>query len=90
VLIFIGIDSPALSEIRVQGRVAHGGHDVQRELIRDRFPRTLENLKRALQFVDVALLLDNSRAEEPYRWVATWRDGRAVQEAAVLPSWYPE
>jgi predicted ABC-type ATPase len=28
VLIFIGIDSPALSEIRVQGRVANGGHDV--------------------------------------------------------------
>ena len=90
VLIFIGIESPVLSEIRVQGRVGHGGHDVQREFIRDRFPRTLENLKRALQFVDVALLLDNSSAEQPYRWVATWRDGRAVQEAAVLPAWYPE
>ncbi len=90
VLIFVGIVSPELSEIRVQGRVAHGGHDVQRQFIGDRFPRTLENLKRALEFVDVALLLDNSSADEPYRWVATWKDGRPVQKAAELPAWYPE
>lgn len=90
VLIFIGIVSPALSEIRVQGRVGHGGHEVPREFIHDRFPRTLENLKHALRFVDMALLLDNSSAEEPYRWVATWRDGRAVQETTELPAWYPK
>jgi predicted ABC-type ATPase len=89
VLIFIGIVSRELSEARVQGRVAHGGHDVQRELIRERFPRTLANLRRALAFVDVALLLDNSSADEPYRWVATWEGGKPVQEAVALPAWYP-
>lgn len=89
-LVFIGIVFPDLSEMRVQGRVVHGGHDVPRDFIRDRFPRTLENLQLALQFVDVALLLDNSSAEKPYRWVATWKKGRAVAEAAALPAWYPK
>lgn len=89
VLVFVGIVSSELSEARVQGRVGHGGHDVRRELIHDRFPRTLENLGRALAFVDLALLFDNSDADEPYRWVATWEGGRPVQEAAVLPAWYP-
>lgn len=88
VLVFIGIVSSDVSEARVLGRVLQGGHDVPRELVHDRFARTLENAKRALAFVDVALLLDNSSADEPYRWVATWERGTPVQEAAVLPSWY--
>lgn len=88
-LIFIGLDSPELSEARVSGRVGHGGHDVPRDLIRQRFPRTLANLTSALAVVDVALLLDNSSAEHPYQWVATWTRGVPVEEAATLPRWYP-
>ena len=90
VLIFIGIVSSELSEARVQGRVGHGGHDVQRELIHERFPRTLENLRQALAFVDAALLFDNSSADEPYRWVATWQGGRPAHDAGDLPAWYPK
>ena len=89
-LIFIGIDSPELSEARVLGRVAHGGHDVPSAAIRDRFPRTLANLAQALAFVDVALLFDNSDAEQPFKWVATWKDGEPVRVVGMRPGWYPQ
>ena len=48
-LIFIGIESPGLSEARVIQRVSEGGHDVPDDRLRSRFPRTLENLRCAIR-----------------------------------------
>ncbi len=89
ILLFIGIASAELSAARVAGRVAHGGHDVPDDRLIARYPRTLANLRAALAFVDVAILLDNSSSHEPYRWVAIWRSGSVESRAPVAPSWAP-
>lgn len=86
-LIFIGLESPALSMARVKQRVEGGGHDVPDETLRARFPRTLANLRAAVSIVDEALLFDNSSYDTPYRVVAVYRDGRLVGRYAPLSAW---
>jgi predicted ABC-type ATPase len=86
-LIFIGLDSAALSAARVEQRVRRGGHDVPEEKIRARFGRTLANLRAALSVVDDAFLFDNSSARQPFRPVAVYSGGRLVEEHPPLPAW---
>ena len=47
VLCFIGVRSPAVSDERVAMRVSQGGHDVPPDKLKDRFPRTMANLRTA-------------------------------------------
>ena len=74
-LIYIGVASPQLSALRVDQRIASGGHDVPRDRIAPRFERSLHNLAEAITFVPTVELYDNSSVEEPYRLVATFRAG---------------
>ena len=73
--VWIRIESVELSIARVMQRVESGGHDVPDEKLEVRFPRTLENATAALGFVDLGLILDNSRIDQPYRHVETWIRG---------------
>ena len=68
-------------------RVEAGGHDVPDEKIVARFPRTFANLRQALSFVNQALLFDNSSADEPYRFVAEFRDGKRRRRKGYRPVW---
>ena len=87
VLIFIGIESVELSEARVIQRVSEGGHDVPDDRLRSRFPRTLENLRRAIPIVDEVLLLDNSTLDDPYAFVARYQNGRMVEAGSRAHAW---
>ena len=89
ILLFIGLDAAELSVLRVTQRAIEGGHDVPLDKLHERFPRTLRNLAAALRFVDVALLLDNSSIIEPYRHVASWRNGSEVFRDPAAPGWCP-
>ena len=86
-LIFIGLDSVDLSRGRVMERVEAGGHDVPDEKIASRFPRTFTNLRQALSCVNQALLFDNSSADEPYRFVAGFRDGKRRRRKGYHAAW---
>jgi predicted ABC-type ATPase len=86
-LLFIGLDSSELAIGRVVQRTEEGGHDVPDEKIIARFPRTLENLRQSITFVDHALLFDNSSADEPYRFVAEFAAGKTVRQGICRPSW---
>ena len=86
-LVFIGIDSPELSMARVMQRVEAGGHDVPDDRIHARFPRTLDNLRRAIELVDEAALFDNSSFAEPFRLVAYYSQGKLVNRRDPLPPW---
>lgn len=87
VLVFIGLDAADLAVARVIERVESGGHDVPDEKIVSRFPRSLDNLTQALEFVDRAFLFDNSSAEKPYRFVAEIAERAVVTRGRYRPAW---
>ena len=89
VLCFIGIDSAEISEERVAMRVLQGGHDVPADKLYARFPRTLENLRRAIRALPHVLVYDNSDLARPFRKVAEFEQGEAVELIAPAPAWLP-
>jgi predicted ABC-type ATPase len=86
-LVFIGLDSAELSLGRVIQRVEAGGHDVPDEKIATRFPRTLDNLRQALLFVNQAFLFDNSSSDHPFRFVAAFRNGARQRRKGYAAKW---
>ncbi len=86
-LVFIGLDSSDLAIARVVQRTEAGGHDVPDEKVIARFPRTLENLRQAIGFVDHAFLFDNSSADKPYRFVAEFAAGKVIRRGSCRPGW---
>lgn len=60
-LLFVGLSSAELSALRVETRVAMNGHDVDRDRLVHRFPRTQTAIREALEVADASVLLDNSR-----------------------------
>jgi predicted ABC-type ATPase len=87
ILVFIGLDSAVLSLGRVIQRVERGGHDVPDEKIEARFPRTFDNLRQAMTFVDEALLFDNSSSDQPFRFVAAFKAGKRQRRKGFAPAW---
>jgi predicted ABC-type ATPase len=87
VLCFIGLDSPELSDERVAIRVMQGGHDVPSAKLIARYPRTLENLRRAIHELPHVLVFDNSDLERPFRKVAAFEGGRPVELNEPVPAW---
>lgn len=81
---FIGIASPEISEQRVAMRVLQGGHDVPDEKLVSRFPRTLANLKAAIQALPMVFIFDNDDLAAPFRNVDLFMNGRSVK-ARRLP-----
>ncbi|HEX3365779.1 zeta toxin family protein [Phenylobacterium sp.] len=61
VLLFVGLSDAELSVGRVLTRVFKGGHNVDVEKLRTRFPRTQRAIRAALPVADAAILTDNSR-----------------------------
>lgn len=62
-LVFVILNDPELNIERIANRVAHGGHYIPPEVVRRRYPRSLEGLKSAFQIVESAVILDNSGIE---------------------------
>ncbi|MEY3479893.1 MAG: hypothetical protein RIQ71_668 [Verrucomicrobiota bacterium] len=62
---FCGLASADLHLRRVRSRVAHGGHDIPEEKIRERWNRSRENLVRLLPCIDHLRVYDNSTEADP-------------------------
>ncbi|HRE84284.1 MAG TPA: zeta toxin family protein [Opitutaceae bacterium] len=90
VLIFICVDSAELSALRVRSRVADGGHNVPPDKIAARYERMRQNVKAALAFVDLAIVVDNSSLDHPLRPVASVAKGHMVSGERPLPWWAEE
>ena len=86
-LIYIGVATTKRLIERVETRIAQGGHDVPRDRIGPRFTRSLANLGRAISFVPIVKLYDNSSAADPYRLIATFAGGVATFRARPMPRW---
>lgn len=87
ILVFIGLECAELSLARVIQRVAGGGHDVPDDKLRERFPRSLDNFRKAISFVDHAFLFDNSSSDTPIRPVAIWIAGKLRKSFQPIPAW---
>lgn len=77
-----------LSVARVPNRVANGGHDVPEAKIRERYARLWSNVAEAIGLCHEAHVHVNTSASDPFRLVATYRQGRLVG-AADWPPWMP-
>lgn len=87
-LLFVGLASARLSAERVAMRVSQGGHDVPTDKLAARFPRTLANLKAAIEQLPHVVVYDNSDLAVPYRKLALFEHGAAVELAKPLPLWF--
>lgn len=86
-LIYIGLASPELSGLRVEQRVAAGGHDVPRDRLVRRYERSLANLKAAIAIVPTVRVYDNSDPMKPYQRLAVFERGELTWRAKKLPGW---
>lgn len=64
-----------LAVARVANRLANGGHHVPENKISERFKRLWSYLCDAISLVDESRVYDNTKANTPYRLVATYIDG---------------
>lgn len=78
-----------LAVARVAHRVTHGGHPVPEEKVRARFSRVWGHLRNAITLVDEAHVYDNTEANEPFRLVASYLNGRLIG-SAQWPTWAPQ
>jgi len=78
-----------VSEERVAMRVLQGGHDVPSKKLKERFPRTLKNLARAVRELPHVLVFDNSDLGRPFRKVARFEQGTRVEKHPPVPRWVP-
>lgn len=84
-LVYICLDTPERSILRVQERVSQGGHDVPDSDVRRRYLRSQANLPRAIQIADRAILYDNS--ENAHWKMLELRPGRIVWSAGKTLPW---
>ena len=86
VLMFIGIEDTAMSQVRVSIRAAKGGHDVPSDKLEARYVRTMENLRRAMVSLNNVFVYDNSNLIDSYRLVAQVKEGK-LDTHGPIPAW---
>ncbi len=87
ILVFIHLDNINLNQARVAQRVKEGGHNVPTEKIISRIPRTQKLIRQAILLCDFVYILDNSRADNPFRKIATINRSVLKLHAEQLSDW---
>jgi predicted ABC-type ATPase len=89
-LYFIATEDPEININRVQLRVAQEGHDVMPEIIKNRYYKSLQNLKEAVKQTDRTYIFDNSGTSA--NLIAEVHQGTEVilNKAVQLPNWVHE
>lgn len=92
-VVFIGLASAEMSTERVAIRVSQGGHDVPADKLRERFPRSLANLRAAVARLPHVVVFDNSDMAHPYRLLASFERNVRVQSPVFpaqrqWPAWF--
>ena len=87
-LLFFGLTDADYSQFRVTGRVAKGGHFVDRRTIEDNFTGNLEMLNLNFRFIDHLTIVDTSGT--PHAILATLNSGKVISAVpqAQLPHWF--
>lgn len=93
-LVYVALASDKLSTLRVQGRVANGGHSVPLDKLPRRYLQSMQNAAEALKFVDVGIVFDNSYgldSQDPvnraFRLIALTKSGEISYQAENAPDY---
>ena len=82
-LIYLYLPDVEMSIARVAERVRHGGHDIPRQSILRRYPRSLQNLLEIYASIcDSTICLENS-SEIPKLVFSQTSDGRIIEDASI-------
>lgn len=88
----IATERPEINKGRIENRVADGEHDVPFEKVLNRYPKSLNNIARAIKSVDRAFFWDNSSQDT--RFIASYDATTALVEMKVpqeqIPTWFRE
>lgn len=94
VLNHVHVDNPSKAFDRVKTRVHQGGHDVPEDKVHSRFPRTIQNIKKAVDQADYTYVWDNNRTlsaenldKVSHRFVMVLKDGGITKLATNIPNW---
>lgn len=88
VLYALGLDEPRHLLHRVSQQVREGGHGVPSHKVLDRYGRSIDNMRRAVRMVDLALLLDAADAQEGGpRLIASVVAGHLQLHTLLRPRW---
>lgn len=83
-LYYVGLDSVEESLSRIQNRVNHGGHDIDREDVLRRFSGRWEALAAILPYCNEAVFFDN---ENGFEKVAEYSNGELRRVGERTPKW---
>jgi predicted ABC-type ATPase len=89
-LYYIATEDPDINISRVNVRVAQNGHAVSPDVIRNRYYKSLQNLKNAVKQTNRAFIFDNSQKQA--RLIAEITDGSDVvlNDVTDTPAWVME
>lgn len=88
VLYIVAVGDPKRLLARVRQRVQEGGHNVPAKRILARYPRTMDNLRKAVRLADLAFVYDAAEVEQGgHTLVALCRGEQTTLLAAKLPLW---
>ncbi|MBE7064863.1 MAG: hypothetical protein E7384_03500 [Ruminococcaceae bacterium] len=74
--IFVLTVNPSVNVARVAARVALGGHNVDEDKIRNRYDKSLKNIKHLMNLCDIMHVYDNT--EEPIRIIRKHKDDISI------------
>ena len=86
-LIFLGLESPESSQLRVIERSKEGGHWVDRRTIEDNFYGNLQKLEQHLDAVNNIEIIDTT---DKHIFLAQFIDGKLISSVSLhdLPDWF--
>ncbi|RXH56978.1 hypothetical protein GRAN_0288 [Granulicella sibirica] len=85
ILLFVGTSDVSINMQRVRHRVLLGGHDVPEEDQIRRYPRSMENFRKAFALADEASVFDNS-SMQGHRIVAM-KGTEGIELFEPVPEW---
>lgn len=83
-LYYVGLDSADECLLRIENRVAHGGHDIREEDVLRRFAGRWEAAAKILPYCDEAHFFDNYNG---FVEVAEYANGELTLKGNRLPAW---
>ena len=69
-------------------RASRGGHDVPTAKLVQRFPRTMGNLKQALNVLSNVRVYDHTHLDRGYRLIAYVERGTGINLHEPVPDWF--